>query len=112
MKTSANIMSAEEARACQADGDGVQFARMRDTIIALHDVLEGRTTPPTDAEIDERAIVGGRWRCVVPGLPRLNRDGMDDRETLALRSMLELAGKSAMWWALDADRRPCARRPT
>lgn len=73
-------------------------------------IIEGRTTPPTDAEIEAHAAAGGKWwvfarwnrggaeksanviHSWAPGVARYLRDGQPD----------------ARWWALDASWAPCA----
>lgn len=62
-------------------------------------VVDGRTTPPTDAEIEAHAET---WRCV--GATH-TWDEMSGRMARALRNVL---GKAPVrWWSLDAIGRPC-----
>lgn len=72
-------------------------------------VVQGSEAEPTDAELDELAVVGGHWRCVVPGLPRLNRDAMHEGGARAHREALRAAGRKGIWWALDEENRPRVR---
>lgn len=82
------------------------LARERD---ALRAIVEGRTTPPTDAEVAAHAAAGGRWRCVVPEALRMCADGMHGHAARLHRETLDAAGYTrSSWWATDASARPCA----
>jgi hypothetical protein len=75
----------------------------------LRSIIEGRSTPPTDAELAAHEAAGGRWRCVVPSDPVLSLDGVG-RNAWLQRGILNAAGlaESSRWWPLDAAGRPCA----
>lgn len=78
----------------------------RDVALAT---VRGSESEPTDAELDELAVVGGHWRCIVPGMPSLNCDAMHDRGARAHREVLRAVGRKGIWWALDEENRPRAR---
>lgn len=108
------IMTADEARAWRDDGvDGTreEIARMADSIIALREIINGRTTPPTDAEIDAHRATGGGW--IVGDRPfYLSVEVRDARALCERRAALHVA-ELPMWppyrWiALDRDGKPCA----
>lgn len=100
------MVSADEAhvfaQVAERTGHGDSLtARLARTVIALHAIIEGRTTAPTDAEIDAHWQGGGMWlyahrvvRCPV----KAKRMAATHRQTAsALR-----------WVHLDASYRPCA----
>lgn len=74
----------------------------------LREVMEGRTTPPTNEEIVAHAKAGGRWRCVVPSALQLCADAMHGHAARMHRDTIEAAGHDSVWWATDARARPCA----
>jgi len=82
------------------------IARLTAERDAAYAIIEGRTTAPTDAEIDEHAKARGAW-CVADGA------GGGDVRSVA-RTVREIArwhrerGAAWRWIALDAQRRPCA----
>lgn len=96
------------------------------TVKALHAevarlgaIIEGRTTPPTDAEFATHDAAGGSWRIVTHavGTRILAEDGYQrDVAMWAHAEMLRdamapggpLHGADVRWWALDAEGRPCA----
>ena len=92
-------------RASELLGDMERLAR---TVIALHAIIEGRATPPTDAEIAAHDAAGGTW------LVRYRRDGWggDDAalflDVLAPRDVRGDGLAAVRWWPLDASGRPCA----
>ena len=72
---------------------------LREKVIALRAILEGRTTPPTDAEIDAHHAAGGSWLTgdTVTWAPVSLRGMRDNGET-----------EGCVWIALDRSYRPCA----
>ena len=92
------LMLRVAARRDQLASDLSVVTGQRDTALAI---VEGSTAPPTDVEI---AAHDGTWRCTTP---RNQWDGMDPRLAAAMRDALD--GEPCRWWALDAQRRPCAR---
>lgn len=78
------------------------FCEDRDELRAI---VEGRTVPPTDAELDAHEAAGGRWVCVTPGDPFFSDAGMDADDARALRDLLRANDFTARWWALDASDR-------
>lgn len=91
-------------------------ARAESKVAELEAIIAGRTTPPTDAEINAHAAAGGSWmtrggwgamRFAVhlsdPEYVRNWREG-------EMRSVLdEGAPRTSMrWWSLDAEGRLCA----
>ena len=108
-------VSAEEARAVielhdtlGAEDIAAQTPALARTVIALHAIIEGRATPPTDAEIAAHDAAGGTW------LVRYRRDGWggDDAalflDVLAPRDVRGDGLAAVRWWPLDASGRPCA----
>ena len=89
-------------------GSRERFAR---TVIALYEIIEGRTAPPTDAEIDAHAAAGGGWMVRwIAGTPAQRAVGdefgtfHDPRDARKWRDDREVY----RWIALDRDGRPCA----
>jgi hypothetical protein len=89
------------------------------TLARLGAIIEGRTTPPTDAEFATHDAAGGSWRIVTHavGTRILAEDGYQrDVAMWAHAEMLRdamapggpLHGADVRWWALDAEGRPCA----
>lgn len=82
------------------------LARAEARIAEMEAIIEGRTVPPTDAEIEAHYAAGGRW-CIADGA------GAGDVRRV-MSTVREIAGwhreRGATWrWiALDANRRPCA----
>lgn len=105
---------AAERDALRADviryADGVAsaergIAAQDEEIATLREIIAGRTTPPTDAEIEAHAQDGGRWVVRFDGLTYHSpcegaRSWRDD-----VCEAWETAGR---WWALDASGAPCA----
>lgn len=77
---------------------------MRADNVRLRAIVEGRTVPPTDAEIAAHERAGGRWRCALVHL-RGGHDWMDDDDA---RAKVRLSAPGTWrWWPLDASGRPC-----
>lgn len=107
------IQRERDAWAHRAEQAEAQAASLAARVAALEEIIEGRTTPPTDAEIDAHAAAGRWWRYVVlvDGVP--SGDGARDTDAPPYSALTEWprrAGRSyeERWWALDAQRRPCA----
>lgn len=81
---------------------------------ALRAIIEGRTTPPTDAEIEAHDAAGGWW-LFLPGrgfgrcsCSACRTAQMPAGELLPGNVRMVAAVGGGRWWALDAQRRPCA----
>jgi hypothetical protein len=99
---------AEEPRQ-EHDALRAQLAQVTAERDALRAIVEGRTTPPTDAEIEVHDAAGGLWRCVAIDDPYMCRDAMRGRGAAYHRALIDaLESEGARWWALDAQKRPCA----
>lgn len=105
-----------------------------DEIERLRAIIEGRTTPPTPAELDAHASAGGSWLLVMSYADSYRRRWKRRIETMTLcdfprdpvaekvRPRCALATDHARvheggvgpdyrewrWWALDSHGRPCA----
>lgn len=83
---------------------------------ALRAIIEGRTTPPTEAECEAHEAAGGSWRCVVTHSSgaRTTHESFAHRHYRAIADHLYAAarGGSARWWLFDATGRPCGWPPT
>lgn len=83
----------------------------------LRTILEGRTTPPTDAEIEAHWRAGGHWLTVQQRRPELAGDtprphvltDPEDVRVYARHVGTERLWPVVRWIALDRDGRPCAR---
>ena len=83
-------------RASELLGDMELLAR---TVIALHAIIEGRATPPTDAEIAAHETAGGVFGFFC------REEGYYTGSTVEeIRQPLP----PGRWWAHAADGRPCA----
>lgn len=100
----------KDSRAVMAKGvERVEV--MRAELNALRVIIEGRTTPPTDAEIDAH---GGLWLVIFHGTASLadasrvlDRDGA---RVVARNARLGAHGVvTSTWRALDSQRRLCAK---
>lgn len=85
----------------------------RAEVLSLRAIIEGRTTPPTDAEIEAHCASGGLWRSIVPGefiLSTGDGDAEDARNTSAVQrtNALIVNARVVRWWAITSDGRPCA----
>ena len=79
---------------------------------ALRAIIEGRDTPPTDAEIAAHHAVGGSWRCLSPEWDGTMTSDCDTARDLGAEGWAHAARTVPMhgmtrWWALDAAGRPC-----
>ena len=98
ISTAQRLLTAARPR---AGADAVELDSLRDEVAALREIIAGRTTAPTDAEIEAHAEAGGSWLTGdtvtwAPGSLRAMRDGG------------EVAANSCSWIPLDAEGRPCA----
>jgi len=71
----------------------------------LRAIIDGRTTPPTDAEIAAHYASGGAW---VHSDARGSYADSDEGETIACREEAEAEGLIRRWIPLADDGRPCA----
>lgn len=70
---------------------------------ALREIIAGRTTPPTDAEIEAHAKAGGSWLYQMPTGMR-STCGFTHDTALWVASNVDVL----RWWALGSDGAPCA----
>lgn len=70
----------------------------------LRAIIDGRTTPPTDAEITAHGTAAGRWRWASP-----DQHG-EFPSTARWRASVAVVARvpGVRWWATDSDKRPCA----
>lgn len=77
---------------------------------ALRGMIEGRTTPPTDAEIATHAATGGLWACTTKAThadPQIMT--MRARADIRYHAHSHREGKWMLRWiAVDASGKPCA----
>lgn len=73
------------------------------TVIALHAIIEGRATAPTDAEIAAHEATGATWMIA-------HRDGQIVVTAMSWPSSRDwhVAKGAVRWWPLASDGRPCA----
>ena len=84
--------------------DRCEVKHLRAELDALRAIVEGRTTPPTDAEVEAHLAAGGFWRWQnLPGDPAGPRFGHAFADEVEWLRRFPLR-----WWALDADGAPCA----
>jgi hypothetical protein len=104
----ARLTSALTAQTARADGAEATELRRRQERDALRAIIEGRTTPPTDAEARAHAAAGGLWRAFhySPGM-EAHFDHLDAIGARKTATVLRERGLHATWWALDSQRRPC-----
>lgn len=97
------MVSADEARAMGPQHAAAEAVRLRDTVIALHAIVEGRTTAPTDAELAAHDAAGALWMIA-------HRDGQIVVTAMSWPSSRDwhVAKGAVRWWALAIDGRPCA----
>ena len=102
------MVSADEARVfaqiAERTGHGDSLtARLVRTVIVLHAIIEGRTVPPTDAELAAHDAAGALWMIA-------HRDGQIVVTAMSWPSSRDwhVAKGAVRWWALAIDGRPCA----
>lgn len=114
-RLTADLHHAEERAAMHA-AEGVRLGeryaaanalavRAVDELEQLRAIIEGRTVPPTDEEIEAHEAAGGRWRCVVPMALHLCADAMHGHAARMHRDCLIAAGHDSLWWATDGRAR-------
>ena len=114
MSNEREMVSADEARAMEHRSDGCDEAadvmhmersalRYARTVVALHAIIEGRTVPPTDAELAAHDAAGALWMIA-------RRDGQIVVTAMSWPSSRDwhVAKGAVRWWALAIDGRPCA----
>lgn len=95
-------LTAQTARADGAEAEALRLTQERD---AMRAIIEGRTTPPTDAEARSHFAAGGSFA----DCGHLTRGRAFSLFDLAFaKAAVETSGRPARWWALDASDRPCA----
>ena len=72
---------------------------------AAHAIIAGRTTPPTDTEIEAHNAAGGTWYVASTHGRALTTT---KRDAIAVRDHVVANGYPSTWWAIDVRRRPCA----
>jgi len=85
-----------------------ELARVTAERDALRAIIEGRTTPPTDAEIAAHWRAGGAWRALGLRGFALSKDTADRGEATILAALDRRSTVPRRWWPLDASGRPCA----
>ena len=92
-----------------------QLAQVTAERDALRAIVEGRTAPPSDDEIEAHEAAGGLWRWVatIDGevVPGLSGDACEAFRGGAFASFVSRRRGvvyAETWWALDAQGRPCA----
>jgi len=109
-----DVRNALGARAQKYARDADLGAMVRELVAeadAAHEIIDGRTTPPTDAEIIAHHAVGGSWLVGGRALHVM-------QEARAVRAMCERRAQSHaaeapmwppyVWVAIDEHGRPCA----
>lgn len=83
-----------------------QRDRLRARVAELEAIIAGRTTPPTDEEIEAHAAAGGRW---VVSHPRGLFGWLAKSEIDAIRTRAAADGWDGVaWLSVASDGRPCA----
>lgn len=90
------IRRERDAWAHRAEQAEAQAASLAARVAALEEILAGRTTPPTDAEIEAH---DGAWLCVFEGRPCISEHASGTRY---------LRGSGARSWIAFRDGIPCA----
>lgn len=105
-----NVLSDEFTRVTrERDAALEENRRLVAQVEHLGAIIAGRTAAPTDAEIEAHDAAGGLWRCVAIDDPGMCRDAMRRRGAACHRALIDaLESEGARWWALDAQKRPCA----
>ena len=82
-----------------------EVEHLTDTLAAARAILAGRTTPPTEAEIEAHHRAGGTWYVASTHGRALTTTRGD---AIALCAHLAANKYPATWWAIDVRGRPCA----
>jgi hypothetical protein len=111
-------LTTQIARGDGAEAEAVRLTRERDHAVECAQnaraIIEGRTTPPTDAEIAAHDHAGGWWLYLPPvgqsscacGACAGHQQPSGELPRGNVRIVASLGG--GRWWALDSQRRPCA----
>lgn len=114
-------LDADEARRLLAEltpaAEHTALARALRAVVALTEMLDGRTTPPEDGEIEAHWRAGGHWLTVQQRRPELAGDtphphvltDPEDVRVYARHVGTERLWPVVRWIALDRSGRPCAR---
>ena len=108
------VLAPGQPTRAELEARNADLSRDRDTALAAaldlaadrdatRAILEGRATPPTDAEIDAHERVGGVWiidHAEGPAFARFRED--------ARLWQRGYPGKARRWLPIDRDGRPCA----
>lgn len=118
------LLDADEAQRLLAElapaAEHTVLARALRTVVALHAAVDGRETPPKDAEIDAHAVAGGVWFVFATrswgdtswhtfGDPRAVRAYIRDTNAPDPNDPDGDWRWSHRWIAFDHNGRPCAR---
>ena len=105
--------AAEAAEATASRDRAWRYVReARTELDALRAIIEGRTTPPTEAECEAHAAAGGGWVLCNPAAPLDTRVVCLSAATARVRADFCRRTVTRRWWALDATGRPCGWPPT
>jgi hypothetical protein len=100
-------LTAQTARADGAEAEALRVTRERD---ALRAIVDGRTTPPTDAEIEAHAEVGGEWvvrEYTIAGM--FSAFSLDGCVSAKRHASVPSSGRRwRRWWPVDRGGIPCA----
>jgi hypothetical protein len=107
------IECAQSARA-ERDAALAHAEELTRALTSLRAIVEGRTTPPTDAEIAAHDHAGGWWSYLPPpgqssctcATCAVHQQPSGEIPRSNVRAVAGLGG--GRWWALDSQRRPCA----
>ena len=97
-----NDRASEERALAAQEARGELAAELRAERDALRAIIDGRTVPPTAAEIEAHHAAGGAWFVRAPWRP-----GVWVTE-VAWREVRDVWSEGAVCIALDAQRKPCA----
>ena len=76
-------------------------------VTELEAIIAGRTTPPTDEEIDAHEVAGGMW-VATPARKTISGRSWSCAMSTAYEVRRFLVSPGDRWIPLDADGRPCA----
>jgi sirohydrochlorin ferrochelatase len=91
----------------------LELAEARAEVVRLRAIVEGRTVPPTDTEIDAHMAGDGWWLVAAnigtaSSLHMLYDTMHANQACVTARAIREHGGVAARWWPLDAMGQPCA----
>lgn len=104
ISTAQRLLTAARPR---ASADGVELDSLRDEVAALREIIEGRTTPPTDEEIYAHEVAGGMW-VATPARKTISGRSWSCAMSTAYEVRRFLVSPGDRWIPLGADGRPCA----